>query len=107
MSEHQLDCPGELLAKARGETLFKDENTTVRRALQLPQRELGPSAPVSPGLPVLQAPPANAGEIRGSGLTSRSGQEDPLEEGMAIHSSILAWRIQWIGNEKAVHLPVF
>ena len=23
------------------------------------------------------------------------GQEDPLEKGMAIHSSILAWRIQW------------
>ena len=23
------------------------------------------------------------------------GQEDPLEEGMANHSSILAWRIPW------------
>ena len=23
------------------------------------------------------------------------GQEDPLEEGMAIHSSILAWRTPW------------
>jgi len=23
------------------------------------------------------------------------GQEDPLEKGMAIHSSILAWRILW------------
>ena len=23
------------------------------------------------------------------------GQEDSLEEGMAIHSSILAWRIPW------------
>jgi len=23
------------------------------------------------------------------------GQEDPLEEGMPIHSSILAWRIPW------------
>ena len=23
------------------------------------------------------------------------GKEDPLEEGMAIHSSILAWRIPW------------
>ena len=23
------------------------------------------------------------------------GWEDPLEEGMAIHSSILAWRIPW------------
>ena len=24
------------------------------------------------------------------------GQEDPVEEGMATHSSILAWRIPWI-----------
>ena len=23
------------------------------------------------------------------------GQEDPLEKGMATHSSILAWRIPW------------
>ena len=23
------------------------------------------------------------------------GHEDPLEKGMAIHSSILAWRIPW------------
>ena len=23
------------------------------------------------------------------------GQEDPLEEGMATHSSVLAWRISW------------
>ena len=23
------------------------------------------------------------------------GQEDPLEEGMATHSKILAWRIPW------------
>ena len=38
-------------------------------------------------------PPANAGGIRDA---SRSlGREDPLEEGMATHSSILAWRIPW------------
>ena len=23
------------------------------------------------------------------------GQEDPLEEGIAIHSNILAWRLPW------------
>ena len=28
-------------------------------------------------------------------LTGLMGREDPLEEGMAIHSSILAWRIPW------------
>ena len=35
--------------------------------------------------------PANAGDARDVDL----GQEDPLEEGMATHSSILAWRIPW------------
>ena len=30
-------------------------------------------------------------EIRGRSL----GQEDPLEKGMATHSTILAWRIPW------------
>ena len=24
------------------------------------------------------------------------GQEDPVEKGMATHSSILAWRIPWV-----------
>jgi len=28
-------------------------------------------------------------------LVQSLGQEDPLEEGMATHSSILAWRIPW------------
>ena len=32
---------------------------------------------------------ANTGDIRSL------GQEDPLEEEMATHSSILAWRIPW------------
>ena len=35
--------------------------------------------------------PANAGDARDVDL----GQEDLLEEGMATHSSILAWRIPW------------
>ena len=35
--------------------------------------------------------PANAGDVE-MWLQSL-GQEDPLEEGMAAHSSILAWRI--------------
>ena len=37
--------------------------------------------------------PANTGDIRDAG--SIPGLEDPLEEGMATHSSILAWRIPW------------
>ena len=28
-------------------------------------------------------------------LVQSQGQEDPLEESMATHSSILAWRIPW------------
>ena len=39
---------------------------------------------------VVKNPPANSGDIRGSGWIL--GREDPLEEGIAIHSSILAWR---------------
>ena len=34
------------------------------------------------------------------------GREDPLEKGMAIHSSILAWEIPWIeepGMQDRVH----
>ena len=37
--------------------------------------------------------PANAGDVRDLG--SIPGLEDPLEEGMATHSSIFAWRISW------------
>ena len=36
----------------------------------------------------------------------RCGQEDPLEEGMAIYSSILAWRIPWtekLGGQRVGH----
>ena len=32
------------------------------------------------------------------------GQEEPLEKGMAIHSSILAWRIPWT-EEPGGHRP--
>ena len=36
------------------------------------------------------------------------GWEDPLEKGMAIHSSILAWKIPWTkepGGLQSVGLP--
>ena len=42
---------------------------------------------------VVKKPPANAGDLRDAG--SIPGREDPLEEGMATHSSIFAWRIPW------------
>ena len=34
------------------------------------------------------------------------GQEDPLENGMALHSSILAWRIPWTGEPGGYGLGV-
>ena len=37
--------------------------------------------------------PTSAGDIRD--MSSIPGLEAPLEEGMAAHSSILAWRIPW------------
>ena len=46
-----------------------------------------------PGGSIVMNPPANAGDIRDVGLIS--GWEDPLEKGMATHSSILAQRIPW------------
>ena len=39
---------------------------------------------------VINNPPANAGDIRNA--DSILGGEDPLEEGLAIHASIIAWR---------------
>ena len=36
---------------------------------------------------------ANARDLRDAGLIP--GWKDPLEEGMATHPSILAWRIPW------------
>ena len=54
--------------------------------------------------------PANAGGIRDMGLIP--GLEDPLEEGAATHSRILAWRIPWteepgglqsLGSQRAGH----
>ena len=45
--------------------------------------------------------PANAGDPRDVG--SIPGQEDPLEEGSAAHSSKLVWRIPW--TEEPGRLP--
>ena len=65
------------------------------------------------GFPVVlvaKNPLANAGDIGDAG--SIPGQEDPLEEEMATHSCILAWRIPWteepgrlqsIGSQRVGH----
>ena len=43
---------------------------------------------------VVKNPLANAGDIKRRWFNPLSW-EDPLEDGMATHSSILAWRIPW------------
>ena len=57
---------------------------------------------------MVKNPPARAGDIRDIGSIPGS----PLEEGMAAHSSILAWRIPWteepgrlvsIGSQRVGH----
>ena len=59
---------------------------------------------------MVKNPPANE-EIEGTQVRSQ-GWEDPLEEGIATHSSILAWRIPWteepgglqsIGSQRVRH----
>ena len=59
---------------------------------------------------VVKDPPINAGDIRDMGLIP--GQEGPLEEEMATHPSVLAWRISYseapgglqsMGLQKAGH----
>ena len=47
---------------------------------------------------MVRTPPADAGdEVRSL------GQEDPLEEEMATHSSVLAWRIPWTEESGGLH----
>ena len=47
-----------------------------------------------PGSTVIKNPPAKEQEMQETPLPSLS-REDPLEEEMATHSSILAWKIPW------------
>ena len=42
---------------------------------------------------MVKNPLASAVDVRDAGLIS--GLRRPLEEGMTVHSSILAWRIPW------------
>ena len=59
---------------------------------------------------VVKNPPANAGDVRDTDLIPGLGRS--LEEGMATHSSVLAWRIPWteepgglqsMGSQRVVH----
>ena len=48
---------------------------------------------------MVKNPSANAGD-----LSMIPGWEDPLEEGMATHSSVLAWRIPWTEEPGGLHI---
>ena len=59
---------------------------------------------------VVKYPPANAEDVRA--VVASLGQEDPLEEGMATYSSILARGMPWtkapgglqsMGSQRAGH----
>ena len=62
---------------------------------------------------VVKTLPANAGDSRDMGSMQETqeiwvqsmGQEDPLEEGMAIHCSVLAWRIPWTEETGRLYSP--
>ena len=63
------------------------------RGGQVTTRSLG-SALGFPGGASGRRTPLPMQETKETGLQSL-GPDDPLEEGMATHSSILAWRIPW------------
>ena len=50
---------------------------------------------------VIKNLPANAGDLRDSGLIS--GSRRFLEKGMVTHSSVLAWRIPWTEEPGGLH----
>ena len=80
-----------LVAKPGEEVVTNQARFTPRlgdRAFALPRVCKGFS-----GGSVPKNPPAKAGDAADAG--SIPGREDPLEQEMATHSSILAWRIPW------------
>ena len=52
---------------------------------------------------MVKNPPDNAGDLKDS--VRSLGGEDPLEEGMATHSSVLAWRIPWTEEPGGLYSP--
>ena len=53
---------------------------------------------------VVKNPYANAGDA-GRGRRQSLGQEDPLEEEMVTHSSILAWKTPWTEESDRLYSP--
>ena len=55
-----------------------------------------------PGALVIKNPHANAEDTEMQ--VQCLGRDDPLEEGTATHSSVLAWRIPWAGEPGGLQL---
>ena len=53
---------------------------------------------------MVKNPPANAGDIRDVGSIP-GAVKDPLEEEMATHFSIFAWRIPWTKEPCGLYSP--
>ena len=62
---------------------------------------------VSPGGSDGKASAYNVGDpgIEPGGRSKSNLQEDPLEKGMATHSSTLAWKIPWTEERDAGYCP--
>ena len=58
-----------------------------------------------PGGAVVKNLLANAGDTGDASLLPRS--EDPLEEEMETHSSILAWEIPWVEERQSIESQRF
>ena len=90
----------ELLAK---EDRVEDDALGVHAADAELLQELAPALTVERDERVVRRLPVERGTRGGVDVREREvdvvlsipDQEDPLEEGMATHSSILAWRILW------------
>ena len=53
---------------------------------------------------MVKNPPVNAGDMQETWIQSL-GREDALEEGVATHSSIFAWRIPWTEEPGGLQSP--
>ena len=76
---------------ARIITLTQNEETETKEVLKFAKRLLAEDIP---GGSIGKESACNAGGL---------GREDPLEQQMAMHSSILAWKIPWTEEPGGLH----
>ena len=83
------------MGRASSFTQFTDSNANLfqKHCHRQTEKNIKPDiwVPYVPGGTVVKNPPAKAGDTDMQGRSL--GWEDPLEEEMATHSTILAWKI--------------